>query len=67
MTHTDLSSSVLSLTEADRIALARALVESVALDREAVRSIEDGVRRIDEVASGRVVGLTDEEYRAAAR
>jgi putative addiction module component (TIGR02574 family) len=67
MIPTEISSSALSLAEADRLELARALVESVAAERETARSIKEGVRRIDEIASGRIAGLTEEEYRAAVR
>jgi putative addiction module component (TIGR02574 family) len=67
MIPTEISNSALSLPEVDRLELARALVESVAAEHEVAQSIQEGVRRIDEVASGRIVGLTEEEYRAAAR
>ena len=67
MIPTEISNSALSLAESDRLELARALVESVAVEREVSRSINEGVRRIDEIASGRIVGLTEEQYRAAVR
>lgn len=35
--------------------------------RKLTAAVDEGIRRIEDVASGRVKGLTEEEYRAALR
>ena len=47
--------------------MARRLVESVVVPDSLTEAVADGIRRIEEVATGRVQGLTEEEYRAALR
>jgi hypothetical protein len=41
------------------------LVESVVAPDSLNDVIQEGIRRIEDVATGRVKGLTEEEYRAA--
>lgn len=60
-----LSQSVLELSPADRLELARRLVESVVAPQPLNNAVTEGIRRIEDVAAGRVAGLTEEEYRAA--
>ena len=61
----DLSHTVLELSPADRLELARRLVESVVTPVPLNEAVAEGIRRIEDVATGRVVGLTEEQYRAA--
>jgi hypothetical protein len=61
----ELSDSVLALPEAERLELARRIVESVAEERRIGELVSEGVRRIEEVVTGEVRGLTEEEFRAA--
>ena len=49
----------------ERLELARRLVESVVAPDSLTETLAEGIRRIEEVATGRVKGLTEEEYRAA--
>ena len=49
----------------ERLELARRLVESVANPAPLTDRVKEGIRRIEEVASGRTPGLTEAEYRAA--
>jgi len=60
-----ITESVLALPENDRLELARRIVESVATDRRVAELVSDGVRRIEEVATGKVRGFSEEEYRKA--
>ena len=63
----EISRSVLELSPADRLELARRLVESVVQPAPLTEAFKDGIRRIEDVATGRVEGLTEEQYRAALR
>ena len=61
----DLSHTALELPPADRLELARRLVESVVAPQPLNEAVREGIRRIEDVAAGRVAGLTEEQYRAA--
>ena len=61
----DLSRLALQLSPEERLELARRLVESVVAPEPLNTEFADGIRRIEEIASGRVKGLTEEEYRRA--
>jgi hypothetical protein len=60
-----ITESVLALPESDRLELARRIVESIAAERRVADLVSDGVRRIEEVVTGKVRGLSEEEYRKA--
>jgi len=47
--------------------LALRLVESVVAPASLNEAVVEGVRRIEDVAMGRVKGLTEEQFRAALR
>jgi putative addiction module component (TIGR02574 family) len=51
----------------ERLELARRLVESVVAPEPLNEEILEGIRRIEDIATGRVAGLTEEQYRAALR
>lgn len=65
MIPSEIAESVFALPESDRLELARRIVESVATERLSADLVFDGVRRIEEVVSGQVRGLSEDEYRAA--
>lgn len=65
MVSADLAKAVLELPPDDRLELARRLVESVVSPEPLSEAMLEGIRRIEDVASGRVAGLTEEQYRAA--
>jgi putative addiction module component (TIGR02574 family) len=65
MVSTDLAKAVLELPPDERLELARRLVESVVAPEPLSEAMLEGIRRIEDVASGRVEGLTEEQYRAA--
>lgn len=65
MLTSDLSRVALELPPEERLELARRLVESVVEPAPLNEAIIEGIRRIEDIASGRVEGLTEEQYRAA--
>jgi len=65
MSTADLSRLALDLPPGERLELARRLVESVVTPDELNEAVAEGIRRIEDVATGRVKGLTLEEYRRA--
>jgi putative addiction module component (TIGR02574 family) len=65
MLNTELSRSALELSPADRLELARRLVESVVEPAPLTDAVKAGIRRIEDIAAGKVAGMTEEQYRAA--
>jgi putative addiction module component (TIGR02574 family) len=65
MSSTELSLAALELSPDERLELARRLVESVIEPASVKEAVAEGVRRIEDVASGRVQSLTQDQYRAA--
>jgi putative addiction module component (TIGR02574 family) len=65
MVSTEVSTAALELPPEERLELARRLVESVVAPASLKEAIREGVRRIEDMATGRVQGLTEEQYRAA--
>jgi putative addiction module component (TIGR02574 family) len=65
MVAADVSRLALELPPEERLELARRLVESVVAPASLNEAIAEGIRRIEDVAMGRVQGLTEEQYRAA--
>ncbi len=67
MISADLSRMVLELPPDERLELARRLVESVLGPATLSEALKEGIRRVEDIAMGRVQGLTEEEYRAALK
>ena len=65
MISTEISRTALQLSPEDRLELARRLVESVADPVPLTEAVKAGIRRIEEVATSKVEGMTEEQYRAA--
>ena len=65
MVSIDVAKIAFELPPEERLELARRLVESVVAPDSLSEVITEGIRRIEDVAAGRVKGLTEEEYRAA--
>ena len=61
----EVNRTVLDLPVEDRLELARRLVESVVSPAALNDAVSEGIRRIEDMAAGRVSGLTEEEFRAA--
>jgi len=57
MSATELSSAALELPPDERLELARRLVESVVAPASLNEAVAEGIRRIEDIASGRVEGL----------
>jgi hypothetical protein len=65
MVATDVSRLALELPPEERLELARRLVESVVAPAALNEAIAERIRRIEDIATGRVEGLTEQQYRAA--
>lgn len=65
MLSTELSRTALELPAADRLELARRLVESVVEPSQLNPAVKEGIRRIEDMVEGLVTGLTEEQYRTA--
>lgn len=63
MLPSEISRQALTLPPEERLELARRLVESVATPESVIEAVEEGAQRIDGLASGRVTGLTEEQFR----
>jgi hypothetical protein len=62
-----IATSPFELPPDERLELARRLVESVVAPEPQNEAVLEGIRRIEDIATGRTRGLTDEQYRAALR
>ena len=67
MSAADVAQIALGLPPEERLELARRLVESVVAPLPLQDAITEGLRRIEDLATGRVKGLTEEEYRTAMK
>ena len=67
MSSTELSRAALELPPDERLELARRLVESVVTPASLDEALLEGIRRIEDIATGRVEGLTEEQFRAAMK
>ena len=61
----EISRTALEMPPEDRLELARRLVESVVEPAPLSDAVNEGIRRIEDVATERVAGLTEQQYRAA--
>ena len=67
MVSADFTRMALELPPDERLELARRLVESVVAPVPLNEAVTEGIRRIEDVATGRVNGLTEEQYRSALK
>jgi putative addiction module component (TIGR02574 family) len=63
----ELARIALELPPEERLELARRLVESVVAPESLNDAIVEGIRRIEDLATGRVKGLTEEEFLATLK
>jgi putative addiction module component (TIGR02574 family) len=63
----ELARIALELPPEERLDLARRLVESVVAPASLNEAIAEGIRRIEDLATGRVRGLTEEEFLATLK
>jgi putative addiction module component (TIGR02574 family) len=67
MVTADVARIALELPPEERLELARRLVESVVEPDSLEQAVAEGIRRIEDVLTGRVKPLTEEECRAALK
>jgi len=67
MLPSDLSRVALELPPEERLELARRSSGKRGDAPPSQRSVTEGIRRIEDIATGRLAGLTEEQYRAALR
>jgi uncharacterized tellurite resistance protein B-like protein len=67
MVSADISRIALELPPEERLELARRPVENVVASASLDETISEGIRRIEDIAGGRVKGLTEQQYRAAVK
>ena len=67
MVSADFTRMALELPPEERLELARRLVESVVAPVPLNEAVTEGIRRIEDVATGRVNGLAEEQYRSALK
>lgn len=67
MVTSEIAKQVLDLPVEDRLDLARQLVESVVTPASQADKVKEGIQRIEDIATGRVVGLTEEQFRSALK
>jgi hypothetical protein len=65
MSTAEITKIVLDLPAEDRLELARRLVESVVTPASLESMVNEGIRRIESVVTGKVKGLTESEFRAS--
>jgi putative addiction module component (TIGR02574 family) len=63
----ELARVALELPPEERLELARRLVESVVAPDSLNEAIAEGIRRIEDLATGRGKGLTEEEFLATQK
>ncbi len=63
----EIAEAVMELPETERLELARRIVASVVAEREKSGEIAEAVRGIEDVITGKVRGLSEDEFRAALR
>lgn len=63
----ELAEQAMKLPAEDRMDLARRLVESVVTPDSLTDRVREGIQRIEDVAAGRVVGMTEEQFHAALK
>jgi hypothetical protein len=62
MTVHEIAAAIMELSEADRLELARRIVDSVAADQQNAAEIARAVEGIEDILTGKVVGLTEDEF-----
>jgi hypothetical protein len=64
MSAAEVLKAAFELSAEERLDLARRLVESVVAPTSLNETIAQGVQRIEDIATGRVKGLNEDEFRA---
>jgi len=67
MSTQEIAEAVMALPEKERLDLARRIVASIELDQKVSASVAEAVRGMEDVVTGKVVGLTEAEFRNALK
>jgi hypothetical protein len=67
MSTQEIAEAVMDLPEKDRLELARRIVAGIAAEKEISGEIARAVEGIEDVVTGRVRGLSEEEFRNALK
>jgi len=67
MSTQEIAEAVMALPERERLELARRIVASVASDEEVSTRIAEAVCGIEDIVTGKVVGLSESEFRDALK
>jgi hypothetical protein len=67
MNKQEIVDAVLALPEKERLELARRIVASIAVERDASTRVAKAVRGIEDVVNGKVNGLSEAEFRSALK
>jgi len=67
MSTQEIADAVMALPEKERLDLARRIVSSVELEHKVSARVADAVKGIEDVVTGKVVGLTETEFRNALK
>jgi hypothetical protein len=67
MSTQEIAEAVMALSEKERLALARRIVESVEAERSVSDRIAHAVHGIEDVVTGKVTGLNEAEFRDALK
>lgn len=61
----EIAEAVMELSEAERLDLARLIIESVSVERDNAAEIANAVRGIQDLLTGKVSGLSEAEFEVA--
>jgi hypothetical protein len=67
MSAQEIAEAVMALPEKERLELARRIVESIDSEHKVSARVAEAVRGIEDVVTGKVVGLTETEFRDALK
>jgi len=67
MSTQEIAEAVMALPESERLDLARRIVASIELEHRVSARITEAVRGIEDVVTGKIVGLTEMEFRDALK
>jgi D-aminopeptidase len=67
MSTQEIAEAVMALPEKDRLELARQIVASIDLEQKVSARVTEAVPGIEDVVTGKVVGMTEAEFRNALK
>lgn len=67
MSTQEIAEAVMALPEKERLDLARQIVASIESEHKVSARVAEAVRGIEDVVTGKVVGLTETEFRDALK